>query len=253
MYPVLIKIGPVAVYSWGFMLAVAVIVAIVGARALMRKEGWDEDMVLDLVLVMVLAGLLGARLLYVFIYERELFLKPLLIFLPGPNGFAGLVWYGALFGGFLGLVIYVWKKRLPFWKLADIFSPFAALGYAIVRIGCFLAGCCYGKVCTSVTGVVFPLVDYLPRHPTQLYSSGMNMLIFLFLIWFYPRKKFPGQVFLLYLLLYSLYRFILEFFRANLVMYGPFSTSQTYSLILFTLAAVLYYLRLRKYHKVKEE
>ncbi|MDD2509813.1 MAG: prolipoprotein diacylglyceryl transferase [Syntrophomonas sp.] len=252
MHPVLIKIGAVTVYSWGFMLAVAVIVGIIGARNLIRKEGWDEDLAFDLVLVMVVAGLVGARLLYVSIYERELFLKPLLMFMPGSNGFAGLVWYGGLLGGLLGLVIYVWKKQLPFWKLGDIFSPFAALGYALVRIGCFLAGCCYGKVCISVPGVVFPLVDDLPRHPTQLYSSGINLLFFFFLLWFYPRKKFPGQVFLLYLLLYSSYRFIMEFFRANLVMYGPFSTSQTYSLVLFALAAVLYYLQFRKHGKVKE-
>ncbi|MEN6349809.1 MAG: prolipoprotein diacylglyceryl transferase [Syntrophomonas sp.] len=248
MHPVLFEWGPITVYSWGFMLAVAVITGMLGAGKILSRQGMDKEIVFDLVIIMVVCGLLGGRFLYISIYEWEPFLAdPLMVLNPGVAGISGMVWYGSMLGGFLGFVAYIWKKRLPFWTLADIFAPFVALGYAIVRIGCFLAGCCYGKVCTLPFAVVFPNVDAIPRHPTQLYSSGINLLLFLFLIWFLPRKKFPGQVFLIYMMAYSIYRFFMEFLRANLVMYGPFSNSQTYSLVIFLAAIVLYVWQASRY------
>jgi phosphatidylglycerol:prolipoprotein diacylglycerol transferase len=127
--------------------------------------------------------------------------------------------------------------------MADIFAPFLALAYAIVRIGCFLNGCCYGKVSSSAFTVVFPFVDYCSRYPTQLYSSTLNLLLFGFLLWYYPRRKFSGQIFIYYLLGYSEYRFIVEFFRENWVFLGPFSISQAYSLVLLAIGMGLYFLR----------
>jgi len=244
VHPILFRIGKVNVYSWGFMLAIAVIVAIFGISKMFEKEGYEKDTALDLIIITVLSGLLGARLLYVLIYQWDMFTNnPLVVFSLTNGGFSGLVWYGGFFGGLIAFVIYIWKKNLSFWKIADIFAPFTALGYGIVRIGCFLNGCCYGKVTDSAFGVVFPYVDAFPRHPTQLYSSAANILIFIFLMWYLPRKKFDGQIFLIYLMTYSIYRFVVEFFRANLVMYGPLSTSQTYSVVLFVAAVLLYWWR----------
>ncbi len=252
MHPVLIELGPITVYAWGFMLAIAVIVGIAGVRKLFTKEGFDPEMVLDLTIIMVVSGLLGARLLSILTYEWDMFLtSPLMVLKPEADGIKGLVWYGAFLGGFLGFVVYIWRKKLPFWQITDLFAPFLALGYALVRVGCFMAGCCYGKICSLPGGVVFPNVDQFVRYPTQLYSSLINLILFIFLLWYLPRRKFSGQVFLLYLILYSVYRFLIEFLRANLVMIGPFSTSQSYSLVLFAAAIVLYSWRSSRNNEAK--
>ncbi|MGR6835265.1 prolipoprotein diacylglyceryl transferase [Syntrophomonas erecta] len=241
MHPILFKIGNLSIYSWGFMLAIAVLLAIWGISRLFEQEGYNRDMVLDMVILMVVFGIIVARLSYIVVYEWQEFLAhPLSFFSLQNGGISGLIWYGAFLGGFIPFAIYIWHKQLSFWKVTDMFAPFLALGYAIVRIGCFLNGCCYGEITNSVCGVVFPYVDAFTRHPTQLYSSAINLVLFAFLIWFYPRRKFPGQVFLLYLMGYSLYRFIVEFFRFNLITYGPISLGQVYTIGLFIIALVLY-------------
>ncbi|MDR1159575.1 MAG: prolipoprotein diacylglyceryl transferase, partial [Syntrophomonadaceae bacterium] len=130
---------------------------------------------------------------------------------------------------------------LSFFKSTDILAPFIALSYAIVRIGCFMAGCCYGEKTIAHWGVIFPAVDQSFRYPTQLYSSALNFLLFLVLIFLYPRRKFDGQVFIVYLLGYSVYRFIIEFYRENLITFGAFSLGHIVTFILFVLAIGLYY------------
>jgi phosphatidylglycerol:prolipoprotein diacylglycerol transferase len=241
LHPVLISIGDFNLYSWGFMLAVSVILAIFGIGRLLEREGFDREIVLDLAILTVISGIVGGRLAYMLIYEwPELISNPLSLFYLTDGGISGLVWYGGLLGGFLAFVIYLMVKRISFWPIADMFSPFVALGYCLVRVGCFLNGCCYGKPTASIFGVVFPFGEAVTRHPTQLYSSLAGLLIFLFLMWFLPKRKFNGQVFILFLILYSVYRFFLEFLRENAAMYGPFSTSQSYSVFLFAAAVVLY-------------
>ncbi|MGI6452170.1 MAG: prolipoprotein diacylglyceryl transferase [Syntrophomonadaceae bacterium] len=244
MHPVLFKIGPISIQSWGFMLAVAILIAIVGLSRLFKKEGYDSDMVLDMVLLTVVAGLLGGRLAYVLVYQWDWFLNdPLMFFSLTNGGWSGLIWYGGLAGGFIAFSIYIYRKNLSFWKVADMFAPFLALGYALVRVGCFLAGCCYGRITSSLVGVVFHVVDFFPRHPTQLYSSALNLLLFVLLYRFYPHRKFPGQVFLLYLMGYSVYRFTVEFFRDNLIMYFGLSLGQIYTAGLFVLTVIFYFWR----------
>lgn len=250
MQPVLFEIGGIPVYSWGFMLALAVITAILGISRLFAREGHNSDIVLDLVILSVVFGIIGARLSYILVYEWDAFISNPLSFLSlSHGGLSGLIWYGGFIGGLLAFIIYLWKKRLPFWNVADMFAPYLALGYAFVRVGCFLNGCCYGDVTHSFLGVVFPIVDNLHRHPTQLYSAGINVLLFAFLIWYFPRRKFSGQVFLFYLMGYALYRFVIEFFRFNLVMYGPFSMGQVYTAILFAVALILYFWQKSRYKK----
>ncbi len=241
MHPVLIQLGGFSVYSWGFMLAIAVIIAIVGIGRSFERAGYDRDMVLDMVILMVVFGILGARVAYIGIYEWSAFLAdPLSFFSLSEGGFSGLVWYGGFFGGFIAFLIYLRRKNLPFWEIADYFAPYLALGYAIVRIGCFLNGCCYGEPTDAGFGVVFPSVDALHRHPTQLYSSVLNLFLFIYLIYLLPRKRFAGQVFVSYLLGYSVYRFIIEYFRFSLINYGPFTLGQIYTAILFGCGLALY-------------
>lgn len=244
MHPILLNMGPIKVYSWGFMLALAVLISVLGLRKRFRSEGYDPEHVLDLVIILVVAGLLGSRLAYLAMFEWQEFLaNPAVFFGWNEGGFSGLVWYGGLTLGFLAFLVYVRWRRYPFWQMADILAPFLALSYAIVRIGCFLNGCCYGKVSHSACTVVFPYVDSLSRYPTQLYSSAINLLLFAALMWYYPRRHFQGQVFIFYLLGYSLYRFLIEFFRENWIFVGPLSVAQIYSLLLLAAGIGLYYWR----------
>lgn len=238
MHPVLLQIGSLKIYSWGFMLAIAAIVAILGIRRRFDREGYDREMVLDMVVIMVLFGILGGRVAYIIFYEWADFLaRPTIFFSPG---FSGLVWYGAFMGGLLAFLFYIWKKSLDLWEMADIFAPYLALGYALVRIGCFLNGCCYGLPTGSEFGVVFPQVDEELRHPTQLYSSLLNFILAIFLLWLSGRRLFKGQIFIVYLIGYCIYRFIIEFFRFSLINWGPFTLGQLYTLILLAAALGLY-------------
>ncbi|MGI5912568.1 MAG: prolipoprotein diacylglyceryl transferase [Syntrophomonadaceae bacterium] len=243
MQPILITIGKINIFSWGLMLAIAVIIAIVGISRLFAREGYKKDMVFDLVILCVIFGIIGGRLAYIFTYEWDAFLaNPGSLFSLG-KGIQGLAWYGGLIGGLMPFTIYLYRKNLPFWRVIDMFAPYLALGYAIVRVGCFLNGCCYGNITDTPLGVVFPFVDTFPRHPTQLYSSVLNLLLFFVLIRFYPRRKFPGQVFLLYIIGYAIYRFVVEFFRASEVFVGPLSLGQVYTLVLLLVALLVYYWR----------
>ncbi|MEA1961361.1 MAG: prolipoprotein diacylglyceryl transferase [Bacillota bacterium] len=244
MHPILIDFGKIHVYSWGFMLAIAIIVAIIGIGKLFAKEGYNQEDILDIVIATVLFGLLGARLAFVLVYQWQDFLaNPAMMFSFKNGGFSGLIWYGAFVGGFGAFLVCLWKKKLPFWNVADMFAPFLALGYAIVRVGCFLNGCCYGRVTESAIGVVFPYVDTFARYPTQLFSTGLNLLLFFFLLWYYPRRRFSGQVFIYYLIGYSVYRFIVEYFRETEIMYGILTLGQVYTLGLFGIALLLYFWR----------
>lgn len=252
MQPVIIQIGEISIFSWGLMLAIAVIIAIIGISKLFEQEGYQRDMVLDLVILCVICGIVGARLAYIFTYEWETFLAhPFSIFSLQDGGIKGLAWYGGLVGGLIPFIIYLRRKKLSFWVVADMFAPYLALGYALVRIGCFLNGCCYGNITDSACGVVFPSVDAYHRHPTQLYSSGLNLMLFIILIRIYPKRKFPGQVFLLYIIGYAIYRFIVEFFRYTEIFVGPLSLGQVYTLGLLLLGILAYYWQKSRYREVR--
>lgn len=245
MHPVLLEFGWFRIYSWGFMLALAVLIAIWGVSRLFKQKGYDPDKVIDMVIIMVVAGLLGARIAYVLVYQWQEFLANPAMMFSLSEGFSGLIWYGGFICGFGAFLIYIYKHKMSFWETVDMFAPYLALGYALVRIGCFLNGCCYGEMTDSSLGVVFPYVDGVPRHPTQLYSSVLNLLLFFWLIWYYPRRKFSGQILILYLMGYSAYRFVVEFFRESLIMYGPLTIGQVYTLVLLLFGILLYIWRMR--------
>lgn len=248
MYPELFHLGPVTIYSWGAMLALALLLLSFLLSRRFREAGINPDYALDLLLITVLAGLIGSRLFYVFFYDWSYFrVHPLEIFSIGVGGVQGLVWYGGFFAGALAFYFYVRWRKLSFWDMADLLAPYLALAYAIVRIGCFLNGCCYG-VCTNLPwGVVFPDVGDLPRHPTQLYSTLINLAIFGLLLKLYPRRTFKGEVFLAYLGLYSLYRFIIEFFRENLLVGNILTIAQWIAMGVVIVTAGLYlYMKKRR-------
>ncbi len=249
MLPVLFKLGPLSVYAWGFALSLAILLGTLVTIKLARSIGMDSDRVLDLVIVLVIGGVVGARLFYVFVYEPGRYLRDPLQVLAVWNG--GMVYYGALIGGFITGTWYVLKKKLPFWKLADVVAPPLALGYGIVRIGCFFNGCCYGKPTNSFLGVVFPYIEGnpciggVPRLPTQLFSSLFGFLLFGLLMYLWKRKRFDGQVFLVFLIVYSIGRAIIESFRENLLVFGPVTVSQLVSAIIIVPAVIFYWRRSR--------
>lgn len=250
MLPILFEVGSVSIYAWGFALSLAILIGTVIAMRLARSVNIDSDVILDLVIVLVVGGVLGARLFYVFVYEPARFLaNPLEIFAIWRGG---LVYYGALIGGFIAGSWYISKKKLPFWKLADLFSIPLALGYGIVRIGCFSNGCCYGKETESWVGVVFPFLngieslEHLTRYPTQLFSSALGFGLFGLLLFLWKRKRFDGQLFLLFLILYSIGRAIIEYYRENLQIFGNVTISQFVSAIVVIAAIVFYRIRSRQ-------
>lgn len=252
MHPVLLEFGRIKIYSWGFMLAIAVIVSIIGLTKMFKREGYDPDSVIDLVIILVLGGILGSRLLYIFAYQwQELLTDPAAV-LSLKDGIQGLVWYGAVI---LDVPLFIWylrRKKYPLWNILDMFAPFVALGYAIVRVGCFLNGCCYGEVTSSVCGVVFPYVDSFTRYPTQLFSTFMNLLLFGLLLWYYPRRKYDGEVFVFYFMGYSIYRFLIEFMRVSQINFGPFTMSQIISMAIFIIALLLHIYKIKQVAAQKE-
>jgi len=252
MYPILFSHDNLTIYSWGAMLALALVIISYFLYKKFLEEDINPDHLINLILLCTIFGIVGARLFYVLFYEWDYYsLHPLQIIWQ-QGGLAGLVWYGGFAGGLLAAIIYVRRQQLDFWKLADLFAPYMALAYAIVRVGCFLNGCCYGKACALPWAVSFPVVDDLYRHPTQLYSSFLNIIIFIVLWYLYPRRKWKGEVFVSYLVLYSAYRFVVEFFRENLL-WGSFLTiSQWISLGVFALGSFILFYRSRQ-HKQDEK
>lgn len=244
MYPVLLRIGDITVYSYGFMLALGVAVSLILIMRQAKKEGIDEEPVLDLTIISVLAGLIGARLFYVFFYEWDYYRLNLLQILDFRN--EGLVWYGAFILGAAAAIVYMRIKKLSFWRMIDLFAPYLAVGYAFGRIGCFLNGCCFGTPTMMPWGVVFPGLDLVPRHPSQIYSSLLSLGLFVYLLRLYPRRRFDGQVFLTYIIGYAILRFGVEFFRENLVVWAGFSIAQVVAAGILVIAGVIYWYLSRK-------
>ena len=164
---------------------------------------------------------------------------------------SGFVVFGGIIGGILTGLLYCRIRKLVFFKYADVILPSVALAQGFGRIGCFLAGCCYGKETESVFSVIFQSSEYAPNHvaliPTQLYSSGLDFLHFLLLLLIARNKKEDGQVTACYLIFYSIGRFVIEFFRGDIIRgsVGILSTSQFISI--FTgIAGIVLLIRIRK-------
>jgi len=242
MHPILFQWGFLRVYSYGFFVALGVLAATLLLVKKVEKQGRSPQFVIDLVILMVVAGIIGARLVYVFLYEPGYYLAHPLQILMLSQG--GLAFYGALLFGLLAGYLYLRKIGVPFLAFLDLAAPAVALGYSFARIGCFLNGCCYGIPTTLPWGVVFPVVDDLPRHPTQLYSLLSGLIIFIILELCSRRIRFRGQTFSLFLILYGLSRSVVELFRENPFMWGGKIASLT--ALAMALAGGLLYLFLSR-------
>ncbi|NMB40707.1 MAG: prolipoprotein diacylglyceryl transferase [Firmicutes bacterium] len=225
MHPILCKIGGFELYSYGAMLFLAFSVGIIWSLKEAASENIDPDHLYEIFIIVIVLALLGSRLAFVWLNWDLLYRGQ-----PWWKVFAfregGLTFYGGLLAALLGGLVYTHYKKLSFLKYLDFVTPFIALGYAITRIGCFLNGCCYGKITSVPWGLVYPAIDNFPRHPTQLYASASALLIFFLLRYLQRLKHFPGFIFVWFLILYGIYRFVVEFFRVSEVTFWILTPAQ---------------------------
>jgi phosphatidylglycerol:prolipoprotein diacylglycerol transferase len=265
MYPELFRIVNFPVNTYGVFLAIAFLCAILITAKLAARDGLPRERVYDLCLWMLLAGLVGSKIMMLFT-EPEYRADPLqLISLDFLR--SGGVFYGGLLGAVGAGYLLMKRYKLPWWQTADACAPGIAIGNFFGRQGCFAAGCCWGKPTTLPWGVKFselgheitgvPIDTHL--HPTQLYESFAMLLVFLFLLWLHKRRSFSGQVVLAYALLYSVIRFSIEFVRDDprgnilgLTTLTGLSTSQMISLVVGICALVLLIVRRRPNLKSRE-
>ena len=217
MHPVAFQIGNFTIYWYGILAAAGFLAGFwVAGRRAVRESVRSEDVV-DLAPWLLAGTLIGARAWYVFYYWNAEFAgKPLWeIFMLRRSG---LVFYGGLIGASLATILYTRLRKLPLWKIADILAPSIALGHAFGRVGCLMTGCCYGHATQAPWAIHFP-TDHWSRgeavHPTQIYESILNLALFGGLSWLYPRKKFDGQIFGIYLVAYATLRAFVELFRGD--------------------------------------
>jgi phosphatidylglycerol:prolipoprotein diacylglycerol transferase len=240
MYPVLFKIGPFSIHAYGFAIALAFLIGTLISMLYAKREGIKPEYILDLALYAIIAAIVGARLFYVIGAWEQYRENPLKIFFVQEGG---LVFLGGLFLGMLAVVVFAKWKGIALLKLFDALAPGTALGYAITRIGCFLNGCCFGLPTQLPWGIKFPFgslaYSYFPDvgiHPTQLYSSAAMFLVFLIVLFLYRKKKFDGYIFFWWIILYSIYRFLVEFLRFSPIHWLGLTPSQWMVLVAAALA-----------------
>jgi phosphatidylglycerol:prolipoprotein diacylglycerol transferase len=217
VYPQLIHYGRFFLPTYGFLVSMGVLIGLWISVRNSERLGIDGEKAWNLGILVVLSGIVGAKVLYVInegMSLREIFSIETLQ--------AGGVFSGGLIAALLAAAWYLRKHHTPALGTCDAFAPGLALGHAIGRIGCFAAGCCYGKPTHHFWGVVFnnPLAHQItgtplnvPLEPTQLFESAVELANFFFLIWLLKRRKFEGQVFGAFMIIYGVARFFLEFLR----------------------------------------
>ncbi len=251
MHPVLIKIGPLTIHTYGVLIAAGFLLALALAVKQARKQGIPLEKMVDLGFYTLLAAIIGSRVLFVII-NADFYLKnPAAIFKIWEGG---LVFYGGVLFAIPVAVWYVKKNSLDVWTTADIFAPSLAIGHAIGRLGCLSAGCCHGKPAEGIKWAITFLDPEclaptgIPLHPTQLYEAAGEFINFFILIILRKHQSFKGQLFWTYLLLYSVIRFVVEFYRGDIergFILSNLSVSQAISIAVF-LAAIIALIILKK-------
>lgn len=241
----LVTIGPITIHGYGLMIAIGVMAAFMVAEFRAKKNGLDSEKIFPLAIWCLISGMLGAKLLYYITQIREIIINPSILL----NVTEGFVVYGGIIGGVLAGYLYCKKEKLDFLKYFDLVMPSIALAQGFGRIGCLFAGCCYGVKVDGPFSIVFHDSKYAPNGmallPTQLISSGLDFLHFFILLIIAKKKKADGQVAGFYLIFYSIGRFILEFFRGDLIrgQVGMLSTSQFISLFLLAAGCLIVLIR----------
>ncbi|MBN1918104.1 MAG: prolipoprotein diacylglyceryl transferase [Verrucomicrobia bacterium] len=270
--PLPFGLAPLEIASYGTMVAIGALLGIYIACVRARRNGVNPTVILDLALVVIISGLLGARLFY-FAFDDWAAMagKGLWTafrqFVNFPSG--GLSFFGALALGIpLGIAFLVVRLRrepgVSLWKVADISIPSIAVGIAFARIGCYLNGCCFGKVCSPS----FPLAQTFPMgslpaehwfaehgwpvtiYPTQLISSLNAFVLFVALSLLFRHRRFNGQLFCIFLIWYGVTRGLIEFMRADNApnVFGVFTTWQMAGFLL-ALGGIVLWIVLQRRHR----
>lgn len=247
MHPILVEAGGVSVYSYGFMIALGAIVGVAYMAIQGKKDvGLKFDHANALFLFIFFAAFVGGKV-FLFFEDIPYYLNHPRKLLTGR----GFVFYGSFLFAIPTMLLFFRKHRLPMYAMLDVMAVTTCLVHMFGRIGCFMAGCCYGKPTGSALGVTFtnpacqadPL--HTPLHPTQLYEAFYIFLVMIVLLFLRSRKKFYGQLFLVYLMLYAMGRFVLEYFRGDLgrgfIINKYVSHSQFIALLIFAVVLFVYW------------
>ncbi len=269
MFPVLFEFFGIKIYTYGVLVALGALTAYWLSLRLAKREGINPNHMENTVMLALLLGVIGGRLSYVIEHPEQVqSLKDIVAIWNG-----GMDFFGGLAGGILGVILGIRLYRMPFWKVADIGVVSLSIAHAIGRLGCTSAGCCYGKPFPvegiSTPGIhftdkfpffymVFPegavAPPYIPLYPTQLMEFLGLSFIFLLLLLAYKKKPFDGFVFSLYMLLYGLLRFSLEFYRGvtpPIPALGlTWNQLVAIGMVLVSVMLMLFFLRLRSHEKV---
>lgn len=242
MFSDILTIGPVTFHGYGLMVAIGIICALFTLDKRAKARKFDPDTVYGLSLISLLSGFVGAKLLYCIIEYKAILDNPW----QALSG-SGFVVYGGIISGILAAIIYCKLKQISFFSFFDLAVPSIALGQGVGRIGCFLAGCCYSCETNSAFGIVFRNSSIAPNGakliPTQLLSSAGDFMLAAILLLYARKERKQGRIGALYLILYSIGRFAIEFFRNDYRgSIGGLSTSQFLSLIVLALAILMLYI-----------
>jgi phosphatidylglycerol:prolipoprotein diacylglycerol transferase len=249
--PALIKIGPFHVGWYGLMYVFGFIASYLLVRYQMKKKafGISRQELDNLYLYLMLGLIIGARLGYVLFYDLPLYLKDPLEIVAIWHG--GMSFHGGLLGVLIVGIIFSWRYKKSFWKIADLFIVTAPIGLGLGRIGNFINGELYGRVTGVPWGMIFPQGGLLPRHPSQLYESALEGGCLFVILWLLKDKKFPsGGLLAIFLFVYGIFRFSVEFFREpdpqlGFIL-GPFTMGQLLSSLMIISGVVLFFLMRRK-------
>lgn len=228
----LFSIGKFTVHGYSVMIAIGFLLGISLCCLKAKKDKKNPDTIMDIALIALIAGFVGAKILYIIVDFKELFVRPLDVI-----GFSGFVAYGGIIGGTLAIIVFCRIKKIKPFEYLDFMVPFVSLVQGFGRLGCFMAGCCYGAPTDSFLGVTFPEGAIAPSGiklwPTQLFSAGGDFIICAILLIFSKYNKKNGNVCSMYLCLYGVGRFLVEILRNDpRGTVGIFSTSQFISLFI---------------------
>lgn len=247
MFPDLFSIGPLTIHTYGLFVAIGFIVAILVTIRLGKPQGIEAQQVMDMGFIMIIWAIIGSRLTYVLMNLSYYLNRPMEILKIWEGG---LVFSGGLILVLLAMGWYLKRHHLSFWKIGDLWAPGIAIGQGIGRIGCFMAGCCYGKPTDLRWGVIFSHPKSLaplnvPLHPTQLYASLSGFIIFIILMVLYTKKRFEGQVLLWFLILHSTSRLLMERFRGDyrgLIPGSDMSITQLIALLILIASVIMLFI-----------
>lgn len=240
---ILFNIFGIEIKSYGLMIAIGIIVASALLIRNGKKKGYNEDSLLNLIIFAVIGGILGGKGLFIITELKDIIKDPSILL----NFGYGFVIYGAIGGGALAVYLYCRKQKWNVLEILDMTVPGVAIAQGFGRIGCFLAGCCYGAETDLPISVVFPEGGLAPAgvhlHPTQIYSSIFDFILGFFLLYYYKkRNRENGKVLGMYLIIYSIGRFMVEFLRndprGNV---GLLSTSQFIAIFTLLLGGIIFY------------